>query len=234
MTKGRFLPGGATRGAEPGIDPAADLVDFAGTKRFATVLADPPWQFINRTGKMAPEHRRLARYDTMTVDDIGALPVVDILKPTAHLYLWVPNALLPDGLKVMASWGFQYKSNIVWHKLRKDGHSDGRGVGFYFRNVTEILLFGVRGKNARTLQPGRTQVNYIGTRKREHSRKPDEQYKLIEDCSPGPFLEMFARGARPEWEVWGNQADESYEPSWDTYAHNSASERRLVTAAAGD
>jgi N6-adenosine-specific RNA methylase IME4 len=181
---------------------------------------------------MAPEHRRLSRYDTMTVENIAALPVAKLLKPTAHLYLWVPNALLPDGIKVLAAWGFEYKSNIVWHKLRKDGGSDGRGVGFYFRNVTEILLFGVRGKNARTLAPGRTQVNYIGTRKREHSRKPDEQYKLIEDCSPGPYLEMFARGERPRWTVWGNQADESYEPTWDTYVHNSAAERRLVAAEA--
>ena len=134
----------------------AELLDFARSKRFATVLADPPWRFINRTGKMAPEHRRLSRYDTMSIDEITALPVKEILRPTAHLYLWVPNALLPDGLKVLSAWGFEYKSNIVWHKLRKDGGSDGRGVGFYFRNVTEILLFGVRGKNARTLDPGRT------------------------------------------------------------------------------
>ncbi len=199
-------------------------------KRFGTVLADPPWRFINRTGKVAPEHRRLARYETMSVEEICALPVEDHLCPTAHLYLWVPNALLPDGLAVMKAWGFDYKSNLIWHKLRKDGGSDGRGVGFYFRNVTEILLFGVRGKNARTLAPGRSQVNYIGTRKREHSRKPDEQYDLIERCSSGPFLEMFARGVRPGWTTWGNQADESYEPTWDTYSHNSAADKRAAAA----
>ena len=194
MTKGRFKQNASRNGGTTEVDPSTELLEFAGSRRFSTVLADPPWRFINRTGKMAPEHRRLSRYGTMTVEDIAALPVAQLLKPTAHLYLWVPNALLPDGIKVLAAWGFEYKSNIVWHKLRKDGGSDGRGVGFYFRNVTEILLFGVRGKNARTLAPGRTQVNYIGTRKREHSRKPDEQYKLIEDCSPGPYLEMFARG----------------------------------------
>lgn len=176
-----------TKASKSPSGPNSELLSFAGSRRFTTVLADPPWRFINRTGKMAPEHRRLSRYDTMTVDEIASLPVAKILKPTAHLYLWVPNALLPDGIKVLASWGFEYKSNIVWHKLRKDGGSDGRGVGFYFRNVTELLLFGVRGKNARTLAPGRRQVNYIGTRKREHSRKPDEQYDLIEDCSPGPY-----------------------------------------------
>lgn len=210
------------------LDPAADFLAAIGKKKFSTVLADPPWQFINRTGKVAPEHRRLNRYGTMKLDQICALPVEHVLAPTAHLYLWVPNALLPDGLKVLNAWGFQYKSNIIWHKLRKDGGSDGRGVGFYFRNVTEILLFGVRGKNARTLQQGRTQVNYIGTRKREHSRKPDEQYDLIEGCSPGPRLEMFSRGTRKGWTVWGNQADESYEPTWDTYSHNSTSTKLIA------
>jgi len=209
-------------------DPAADFLAAVGRKKFGTVLADPPWQFINRTGKVAPEHRRLNRYGTMTLQEICALPVEHALAPTAHLYLWVPNALLPNGLEVMKAWGFEYKSNIIWHKLRKDGGSDGRGVGFYFRNVTEIILFGVRGKNARTLPPGRTQVNYIGTRKREHSRKPDEQYDLIEACSSGPRLEMFSRGTRKGWTVWGNQADDSYEPTWDTYSHNSAAGKLIA------
>lgn len=201
------------------------LVDLASTvrgRKFQTVLADPPWRFINRTGKIAPEHKRLARYGTMKTEEICALPVGDFVKDPAHLYLWVPNALLPEGLAVMKAWGFNYKSNIVWHKIRKDGGSDGRGVGFYFRNVTEVLLFGVRGKNARTLDPGRSQVNMIQTRKREHSRKPDEQYPLIESCSKGPFLELFARGTRPGWTYWGNQANEDYKPTWDTYSYNSS------------
>ncbi|MGQ0673271.1 MAG: MT-A70 family methyltransferase [Hyphomicrobium sp.] len=202
-----------------------DLLSCLRRKRFATILADPPWQFINRTGKVAPEHRRLARYRTMTTNEICELPVAGLVSDPAHLYMWVPNALLPDGLRVMAAWGFHYKSNIVWHKVRKDGGSDGRGVGFYFRNVTELLLFGVRGKNARTLAPGRRQVNYMATRKREHSRKPDEQYDLIEACSRGPFLELFARGTRRGWTYWGDQADEGYEPTWETYAHNSRSEK---------
>jgi N6-adenosine-specific RNA methylase IME4 len=205
-----------------------DLLTFSAGRRFSTILADPPWRFTNRTGKMAPEHRRLSRYRTMTVEDISALPVSQIAAPVAHLYLWVPNALLPWGLQVMDAWGFDYKSNLIWHKLRKDGGSDGRGVGFYFRNVTEILLFGIRGKNARTLAPGRRQVNYIGSQKREHSKKPDEQYSIIEACSPGPYLELFARGARRGWAVWGNQADESYEPTWPTYIYNSSVERRPI------
>jgi N6-adenosine-specific RNA methylase IME4 len=200
---------------------AKDFVDFIGDKKFATIVADPPWQFQNRTGKVAPEHKRLNRYGTMTLQDIKDIPVQIAAAETAHLYLWVPNALLPEGLEVLKAWGFKYKSNVIWYKIRKDGGPDGRGVGFYFRNVTEILLFGVKGKNARTLPPGRSQVNIISTRKREHSRKPDEQYDLFQSCSPGPYMEMFARGKKKGWSVWGNQADETYTPTWETYANHS-------------
>jgi N6-adenosine-specific RNA methylase IME4 len=200
---------------------SAELVRFCGVNEYQTILVDPPWQFTNKTGKVAPEHKRLSRYGTMTLDAIKALPVGEIATTPAHLYLWCPNAMLPEGLAVMQAWGFTYKSNLVWHKVRKDGGSDGRGVGFYFRNVTELILFGVRGKNARTLAPGRRQVNLLATRKREHSRKPDEQYEIIEACSPGPYLELFARGTRQGWTMWGNQADENYIPTWKTYAYNS-------------
>jgi N6-adenosine-specific RNA methylase IME4 len=199
---------------------AAELLQFAHKRRFATILADPPWQFTNKTGKVAPEHKRLSRYGTMRIEEIMALPVEHLAAPIAHLYLWCPNAMLPEGLGVLKAWGFSYKSNIVWHKVRKDGGSDGRGVGFYFRNVTELILFGVKGKNARTLAPGRRQVNLLATRKREHSRKPDEQYRIIESCSPGPYLELFARGTRKGWVTWGNQAA-SYAPTWKTYPYNS-------------
>lgn len=178
---------------------------------WSVVLADPPWRFTNRTGKVAPEHRRLDRYSTMDLRDICALPVQSVVAKNSHLYLWVPNALLPDGLKVMEAWGFRYVSNIVWAKRRKDGGPDGRGVGFYFRNVTELLLFGVRG-SLRTLAPARSQVNMIETRKREHSRKPDEQYALIERCSPGPYMEMFARHPHPGWAVWGAEAAPEVQP----------------------
>ena len=204
------------------LTPADDLSKYLDGEKFGTVLADPPWRFTNRTGKVAPEHRRLNRYDTLSVAEIAALPVADHLAETAHCYLWVPNALLPWGLEVLEGWGFEYKTNLIWHKVRKDGGSDGRGVGFYFRNVTEIILFGVRGKKARTLGPGRSQVNLIASRKREHSRKPDEQYGIIESCSWGPYLELFGRGTREDWTVWGNQAAEGYEPDWPTYSYNSA------------
>ena len=171
---------------------------------YATILADPPWRFQNRTGKMAPEHQRLLRYPTMPLEEICGMPISQIVAEHAHLYLWVPNALLAEGLEVMRAWGFTYKSNIAWYKVRKDGGPDGRGVGFYFRNVTELVLFGVRGQ-MRTLAPGRRQTNIIVAQKREHSRKPDEVYRIVEDCSPGPYLELFARFCRDGWDQWGNE-----------------------------
>lgn len=197
-----------------------DLLSFCGSKKYSTIYADPPWRFQNRTGKVAPEHKRLNRYETMPLEDIISLPVEQIAAPKSHLYLWVPNALLPDGLSVMSAWGFKYKGNIIWEKVRKDGQPDGRGVGFYFRNVTEILLFGIRGENNRTLPPARSQVNLVRTQKREHSRKPDEIVSIIERCSPGPFVELFARGDRDGWDMWGNQADVNYEPTWNTYKNH--------------
>lgn len=175
-----------------------------GYGKFGTILADPPWRFQNRSGKMAPEHKRLNRYATMKLDEIKDLPIQEIAAENSHLYLWVPNALLKEGLEVMKSWGFTYKTNLVWYKIRKDGGPDGRGVGFYFRNVTELVLFGIRG-SLRTFKPGRSQVNIISTRKREHSRKPDELYDIIEACSPAPRLELFARHNRKGWIQWGNE-----------------------------
>ena len=204
------------------LSASEDFLTNTRGQKFSTILADPPWQFQNRTGKVAPEHKRLNRYSTMSLEEIKKLPVASASADTTHLYLWVPNALLPEGMAVLMAWGFQYKSNLIWHKIRKDGGPDGRGVGFYFRNVTEMVLFGVKGKNARTLAPGRSQVNFLKTQKREHSRKPDEFYNIVESCSSGPYLEMFARGSRPGWSTWGNQAEE-YTPDWPTYKNHSGS-----------
>ena len=207
---------------QPGI--ASTIENFLKAcdgKKYRTILADPPWQFQNRTGKMAPEHKRLARYSTMTLAEIKSIPVNEVTDLKAHLYLWGPNALLPEGLEVMNAWGFEYKTNIIWEKVRKDGEPDGRGVGFYFRNVTEVLLFGIKGAQNRTLAPARSQVNIVRSMKREHSRKPDEIISIIETCSEGPFLEMFARGVREDWTLWGNQATDEYSPDWATYANHS-------------
>lgn len=205
------------------LTPAQDFAQNVENKSYGAILADPPWRFTNRTGKMAPEHRRLSRYRTLTLQEIKSMPVSLVAADSCHLYLWVPNALMPEGLQVMNAWGFQYKTNLIWHKIRKDGGPDGRGVGFYFRNTTEMILFGIRGK-LRTLAPGRTQVNTIKSQKREHSRKPDELYDIVESCSPPPYLELFARGQRPGWDQWGNEV-EDYSPTWATYANHSQNHR---------
>jgi N6-adenosine-specific RNA methylase IME4 len=205
--------------------PFAEAASTFPSGDFGTILADPPWRFTNRTGKVAPEHRRLLRYRTLTAPEIGSLPIPRIASAKSHLYLWVPNALLAEGLAVMAAWGFTYKSNLVWHKIRRDGGSDGRGVGFYFRNVTELVLFGVRG-SLRTLSPGRSQVNLFASRKREHSRKPDELYEIVEACSPGPYLELFARYPRPGWSVWGDESDADVTPRGRQYSAYSGAAAR--------
>ena len=197
-----------------------NFIKYTQGKKYKTIYADPPWQFQNRTGKVAPEHKRLNRYPTMKLEDIMKLPVGDVADEKSHLYLWVPNALLPEGLQVMEAWGFEYKTNLIWEKTRKDGEPDGRGVGFYFRNVTEILLFGIKGEKNRKLDPGRSQVNLIRAMKKEHSRKPEEFIDLIEKCSNAPYLEVFARGNRDSWDMWGNQATEDYEPDWNTYSNH--------------
>ena len=214
------------------ITASGSLLAAVGEKRFSTILADPPWRFQNKSGKMAPEHHRLSRYPTLSLSEIEKLPVEGIAADTAHLYLWIPNALLAEGLAVMSSWGFEYKTNIVWYKVRKDGGPDRRGVGFYFRNVTEMILFGVRGKGVRTLQPGRSRENVIVSRKREHSRKPDEQYGIIETCSRGPFIELFARGLRKGWFCWGNQVD-AYSPDWLKFVNGSQSDVNPLRQSAG-
>jgi N6-adenosine-specific RNA methylase IME4 len=188
------------------MTPTPDYSSLLSLGKFGTILADPPWLFANSTGKVAPEHKRLYRYHTMENEDIISMPVKEVALPQSHLYLWVPNALIKTGLEVMDAWGFTYKTMIIWYKVRKDGGPDRRGVGFYFRNVTETILFGVRGK-LRTLSPGRTQENMIISQKREHSRKPDEIFPVIEACSPGPYLELFARHSRQNWVAWGDEVD---------------------------
>lgn len=194
---------------------------------FRTILVDPPWRFANRTGKMAPEHKRLRRYATMSLPEIAALPIGELAAEKSHLYLWCPNALLGEGLGVMKAWGFTYKTNLVWFKVRKDGGPDGRGVGFYFRNVTELLLFGVKG-SFRTLAPGRRQVNILISRKEEHSRKPEDVYSLIEQCSAAPYLELFARRRLRGWVQWGDEVD-SYETTRPNHKGYTTNGRRLVT-----
>src|SRR3712207_1696775 len=121
MSQGPLSVHWASIGLGSPVDEATvdEFVGVSGT--YSTILIDPPWRFSNRTGKVAPEHRRLRRYRTMETDEIIALPVPRYAAEKSHLYLWCPNALLPDGLRILEAWGFTYKTNLVWYKVRKDG-----------------------------------------------------------------------------------------------------------------
>lgn len=158
---------------------------------FSTILADPPWDVLQRGGRGAHLH-----YSLMTTDEIATLSVGKLAKADAHLWLWVTNATLFAGRVVMEAWGFTYRSCLTWVK-------PGLGLGSsYLRNNTEHLLLGTKGK-APVLY--RSQPTWLFAPKQEHSHKPEEQYAVIERCSPGPYLELFARRKRPGWQAWGNE-----------------------------
>ena len=165
---------------------------------YGTILADPPW--MERGGgqikRGADRH-----YPLMHTRDIKALPVQSVALPDSHLYLWVTNNFLPDGLEVMAAWGFRYVTMITWAK-------DRQGLGQYYRGMTEHVLFGVRGQPGyRTLPDGRRAqgTTLITAPRGRHSAKPDQLRYMIERVSHGPYLEMFARSNVQGWNVWGNQ-----------------------------
>lgn len=159
--------------------------------RYRTILADPPWDIPqNRGGWGADRH-----YALMLPAAVAKLPVVNLVHPDAHLWLWATNASLPHAFNVMQSWGFTYRSVLSWMKPRL-------GMGSYLRNQTEHVLFGTRGKAPMQF---RAQGSWFYAPVQEHSHKPEEQYAIIERCSSGPYLELFARRPRLGWHVWGNE-----------------------------
>jgi len=172
-----------------GLVPRAQKAD--GQANFRTILADPPWDVLQRSGRGAHRH-----YSLMTVEEIAALPVGKLAGTEAHLWLWVTNATLFAGQAVLGAWGFTYRSCLTWVK-------PGLGLGStYLRNNTEHLLLGTKGKTPILY---RSQPTWLFAPKQDHSHKPEEQYAVIERCSPGPYLELFARRRRPGWLVWGNE-----------------------------
>jgi len=196
-------------------DAGSDLLGFVGAKRYRTVLVDPPWRIDIRKGnKNCPEHDRLYRYPTMSLDEIKDLPVASICEPEAFLWLWVPNALLLAGIDVLRTWGFTYKQTLTWVKTDKRGTPSRKGIAFYFQPMTEFVLFGVRGHAPRRLMTSRIESNIVLAPRVSaggHSRKPSKMRRLIEAACPGPRVELFARGSVPGWDGWGNQADDYVE-----------------------
>lgn len=172
--------------------------------KYQTIVADPPWRFDNRTGKGSPEHSRLFRYNTMSLEEICSLGhrVADLSKSGCHLYLWVPTALLQKGLLTLASWGFPHTTNLYWEKVTKDGAPDRSCMGFYYRNVVEPCLMGaLDGKRTNLMN----EPNIIRAPKGRHSEKPEAFFDLVQRQSDGPYLELFARKKRDGWDSWGNE-----------------------------
>jgi N6-adenosine-specific RNA methylase IME4 len=184
-------------------------------RKYPIILADPPWQFgMYEQGIRAPENH----YGTMPLDDICALPVPEVATPDAVLFLWVPSALLfSHAAPVLEAWGFTYRVNIVWVKDNELGEKARRaGLGFYVRAHHELLLIATCGERILP-DPSDLPSSVIYAPRREHSRKPDEAYALIEAMYPDlPKIELFARGKREGWAVWGNEVPAAVEPPPDS------------------
>lgn len=162
-------------------------------QRFRTIMADPPWD-IGQTRKRGGA---ISHYDVMTLDRIKRMPVADLAEENAHLYLWVINGAIREGVDVLEAWGFKYQAPLTWIKPRF-------GMGKYLRQQTEHLLFGTRG---RAPVKFKGQGTWMYAPLQDHSHKPEEQYAVIERLSHGPYLELFARRRQPGWHVWGNEID---------------------------
>lgn len=189
---------------------------------YGTILADPPWPYDTATSghralptNLVKDGSRLQisvaewTYPAMSLVDIESLPVDDLASRDACLFLWTTNSFLREGLDVMDAWGFTYKTTITWVKTKKDDpDTPSMKQGWWFRGATEHCLFGVRGKVRRQSTTAHPTALLL-PRIRQHSRKPDELYPVIEEMCPGPYLEMFARRPREGWDSWGNQLVES-------------------------
>ena len=159
--------------------------------KYKTILADPPWD-IQQKGK---SRGAIKHYNLMTLDRIKAMPISDLTEENAHCWLWVTNATLEAGFDVLRAWGFEPRSIYTWVKPRL-------GLGVYLRNSTEHLLLGTRGKAPIQFKG---QMNWGFMPLQDHSHKPEEVYDIIERCSEGNYLELFARRPRHGWNIWGNE-----------------------------
>jgi N6-adenosine-specific RNA methylase IME4 len=175
--------------------------------RYRTIVADPPWPYregfgIGRTpqGRENDGRRNALPYQEMSLDDIKALPVASLADPAGcHLYLWTTNRYLRDAFDVMAAWGFKYGQTVVWAKK-----PIGSVLGGAFPANAEFILFGRRG-TLKHLRRARSQW-FEWTRQSGHSTKPAAMLDMVEETSPGPYVELFARRARFGWDYWGDQS----------------------------
>lgn len=172
---------------------------------YSVIFADPPWQY--RAHRTAKPGQRVAEahYTTMDATTLRTLPIADFAGKNAALFMWATMPCLPEALELMAAWNFTYKTvAFTWVKTRADGVPISNGLGHYTRSNSELCLLGVRGSMPRK---ARNVSQVLMARRREHSRKPDEQYDRIMRLFAGPYLELFARQQWTGWDVWGNQAN---------------------------
>jgi N6-adenosine-specific RNA methylase IME4 len=182
---------------------SSSLSSFVG-RQYQVVYADPPWHFKTRS-KTGQDRSPCNKYRTMSVDEIAAMPIPEIAAKNAVLFLWVYGPLFDEAFKVISAWGFQYKTTAFnWIKITKSTpHRPRLGLGFFTRKQSEICLLGTRGKPPRPMARGVPEV--ILAPRREHSRKPNEAYKRIEQMYGGPRIELFARSTRPGWDCFGDE-----------------------------
>lgn len=174
---------------------------------FRVIVADPPWSFDDKLEMSETPRGAEANYPTLTIDDIAGLPVRSLADDDAVLVLWRPSSLAAEGLRVMSAWGFRQTQELVWYKATPK--SVGFGMGRMFRAAKEVAFVGVRGSPYRHLQDRKTRDVFVAP-PTKHSVKPEAPMDALEVMFPGgPFLEIFARRARPGWTSIGNQAPET-------------------------
>lgn len=162
------------------------------TKKYRTVLCDPPWSLQQKGQRGAARH-----YELMPLERIKAMPVADLVEENSHLYLWTPNNIIPEALQVVKAWGFTYRNMLVWGKPKL-------GLGVYIRTSHESCIFATRGKAPVKFH---AQPSFMFCAQQDHSHKPEEQFAVIQRLSDGPYLELFARRRMPGWDVWGNEIE---------------------------
>ena len=173
------------------------MLDPNSSLKYSIIYADPPWQY-KRNGNKSAE----SVYDVMTLEEIKEMPIQNITEDQAHLYLWVTNPMIKEGLQVCESCGFEYKTMLTWVKTYQDG-SPIMGMGYYFRGCTEHIIFGVKNKK---LCNNKKTKNIIFSNQRKHSQKPIEVKELILNASGDlPRIELFAREKTEGWDAWGNE-----------------------------
>jgi len=172
-------------------------------KRYGVIYSDPPWHFKVYDDETGSDRGAIAHYDTMSFEQIAAIPVTNWAAEDCVLFLWATDPLLPKALELISLWGFEYKTvGFYWAKTNKDEKTFFTGMGYWTRANPEQCLLATRGKPKRL---NADVQRLIVAPRREHSRKPDEVRSAIERLVPGPYLEMFARETKPGWDVFGNQ-----------------------------